>query len=56
MLAVVIGFSQVDYTINESAGTVIMLVSVRNGTIPEAESRIITVTTSDDTAQCMLVI
>ena len=56
MLAVVIGFSQVDYTVDESAGTVILSVSVQNGTIPAAENRIITLTTSDGTAQCMLVL
>ena len=51
-----IGFSPVDYTIDESAGTVMLLVSVQNGNIPEAENRIITLTTSDGTAQCMLVL
>ena len=54
MLAVVIGFSQVDYTIDESAGTVMLSVIVQDGNIPEAENRIITLTTSDGTAQCML--
>ena len=56
MLAVVIGFSQVDYTTEESVGTVILSVSVQDGNIPEAENRTITVTTSDGTAQCMLVL
>ena len=58
MLTVVIGFSPVDYTIDESAGIVILSVSVLDGTrsIPEAENRIVTVTTSDGTAQCMLVL
>ena len=58
MLAVVIGFSPVDYTIDESAEIVILSVSVLDGTrsIPEAENRIVTVTTSDGTAQCMLVL
>ena len=52
--AVVIGFSQVDYTIDGSAGTVSLSVSVQNGSIPESESRIVTLATSDGTAQCML--
>ena len=56
MLAVVIGFSPVDYTIDESTDTVILSVSVQDGNIPESENRIITVTTSDGTAQCMLVL
>ena len=51
-----IGFSQVDYTIDESAGTVVLSVSVQDGNIPETENRIITLTTSDSTAQCMLVL
>ena len=55
-LAVVIGFSQVDYTIDESAGTVMLSVSVQDGNIPEAENRIITLTTADGTAQCTLVL
>ena len=54
--AVVIGFNKVDYTTDESAGTVILSVSVQDGNIPEAENRIITLTTSDGTAQCMLVL
>ena len=54
--SVVIGFSQVDYTIDEGAGTVMLLVRVRDGNIPEAENRIITLTTSDGTAQCMLLL
>ena len=53
---VVIGFNQVDYTIDENTGTVLLSVSIRYGNIPEAETRIITLTTSDGTAQCMLVI
>ena len=51
-----IGFSQVDYTVDESAGTVILSVSVQDGNIPEAKNIIITLTTSDGTAQCMLVL
>ena len=51
-----IGFSQVDYTIDEGAGTVLLLVHVRDGNIPEAGNRIITLTTSDGTAQCMLLL
>ena len=54
--SVVIGFSQVDYTIDEGAGTVMLLVRVRDGNIPEAENIIITLTTSDGTAQCMLLL
>ena len=50
-----IGFNQVDYTIDESTDSVRLSVSVQNGNIPEAETRIITLTTSDGTAQCMLV-
>jgi arginine repressor len=46
-----IGFNQVDYTIDENTGTVLLSVSIRNGNIPEAETRIITLTTSDGTAQ-----
>ena len=55
-LTVVIGFSQVDNTIDESAGTVMLSVSVQDGNIPDAETRIITLTTNDGTAQCMLVL
>ena len=51
-----IGFSQVDYTIDESTGTVTLSVSVQDGNIPEAENRVITLRTSDGTAQCMLVL
>ena len=51
---VVIGFGRVDYTIEESGGTVMLSVSVQH--ISEAENIIITLTTSDDTAQCMLVL
>ena len=51
-----IGFNQVDYTTDESAGTLMLSVSVQDGNIPEAENRIIAVTTSDGTAQCMLVL
>ena len=50
-----IGFNQVDYTIDESTDSVRLSVSVQNGNIPEAETRIITLTTSDGTAQGMLV-
>ena len=50
-----IGFNQVDYTIDESTDSVRLSVSVQNGNIAEAETRIITLTTSDSTAQCMLV-
>ena len=56
IFAVVIGFNQVDYTIDENTGTVELSVSVRDGTIPEAETRIVTLTTSDGTAQCMIVL
>ena len=49
-----IGFSQVDYTIDESAGTVMLSVSVQDGNIPEAENRIVILTTIDGTAQCMI--
>ena len=49
-----IGFNQVEYTINENIGTVKLSVSVQDGNIPETETRIVTVTTSDGTAQCML--
>ena len=56
-LTVVIGFGQVDYTIVESGGTVMLSVSVQHdNNIPEGENIIITLTTSDDTAQCMLVL
>ena len=55
ILAVTIGFNQVDYTIDESTVSVQLSVSVQDGNIPEAEARIITLTTSDGTAQCMLV-
>ena len=51
-----IGFSQVDNTIDESADTMMLLVSVQDGNIPEAENRIVTLTTSDGTAQCMFVL
>ena len=54
--AVVIGFDQIDYTINEDAGTVMLSVSIQNGSIPEMETRIITFTTTDGTAQCMLIL
>ena len=50
-----IGFNQVDYTIDESTDSVQLSVSVQNGNIPEAETQIITLTTSDGTAQGMLV-
>ena len=50
-----IGFNQVDYTIDESTDSVRLSVSVQDGNIPEAETRIITLTTSDGTAHCMLV-
>ena len=50
-----IGFNQVDYTIDESTDSVRLSVSVQDGNIPEAETQIITLTTSDGTAQCMLV-
>ena len=57
ILAVVIGFGHVDYTIEEKGGTVILSVSVQHDNIiPEAQNIIITLTTSDDTAQCMLVL
>ena len=51
-----IGFVQVDYTIDEDAGTVMLSVSVQDGSIPEAESIIITLHTTDGTALCMLVL
>ena len=54
VLAVVIGFNQVEYTIDEGAGTVRLLVGVQDGNIPEGESRMITLTSFDGTAQCML--
>ena len=44
-----------DYTINEDAGTVQLSVSVHNGIIPEAGTIIVTLNTSDGTAECMLV-
>ena len=53
--AVVIGFNQVDYTIDEDAGSVQLSVSVNNGNIPEAESIIVTLNTFDGTAQCMYI-
>ena len=51
-----IGFSQANFTIDESAGTVMVSVSVQDGNISEAENIIITLTTSDGTARCMLVL
>ena len=56
IFAVVIGFNQIDYTIDENTGTVQLSVSVQDGNIPEAETRIVTLTTSDGTAQCMIVL
>ena len=53
---VVIGFDQVDYATDESINQVQLSVSVQDGNIHEAEIRIITLTTSDGTAQCMLVL
>ena len=50
-----IGFDQVDYTIDEDAGSLMLLVSVQDGNIPAGEVRVITLTNSDGTAQCMLV-
>ena len=54
-LAVVIGFNQMEYTIDQSTGTVMLSVCVQDGNIPDAENIIITLTTSDDIGQCMLV-
>ena len=50
-----LGFDQVDYTIDEDTGTLMLLVSIQNGSIPEGEMRVSTLTTFDGTAQCMLV-
>ena len=49
-----IGFNTVDYTIDENVGILMLSVSVLEGSIPEAETRIIMLTTTDDTAECML--
>ena len=53
-LAVVIGFDEVDYTVDEDAGTVQLFVSVQDGTIPVGVTRRITLTTSDRTASCTM--
>ena len=50
--SVVIGFDVEDYTVNEDAGTVELMVSVQEGTIPAGVTRRVTLTTSDRTASC----
>ena len=47
-----IGFDAEDYTVDEDAGTVELIVRVREGTIPAGVTRRVTLTTSDGTASC----
>lgn len=49
--AVVIGFSQTEYSVDEDAGTVELFVSVLDGAIPAGETRVVMLTTNDGTAQ-----